>query len=54
MNEALDKLEEEEHRISVSETKVDTIEGKIGELEQKGEQLQNDISRVSLLCPFIL
>merc|ERR1712142_1148529 len=46
LNEALEKLEGEEHQVSVLETKIQTAENKIEELETKKEEMQNNIHKL--------
>ena len=47
LNEALEKLEGEEHNASILDTKVAETESKIEELNNKAEELSENIARVS-------
>ena len=46
MNEALEKLEGEEHNVTVMDTKITEAEQKIDELNNKTEEMSENIARV--------
>lgn len=48
MNEALEKLDGEEHGASILKEKTEKAEAMISELQAKGEELEENISKVSI------